>query len=132
MRVGARGTNYPFLTSKERDLETGLDFFLARYYSNQQGRFTSPDDFKGGPEELFGEVDPHDPLFYADIAEPQSLNKYHYCLNNPLRYIDPDGHQTTTADRIRNAAAAIGRTVVATGNGAINAWGQWITHRGRS
>ena len=52
------------------------------------------------------------------------MNKYHYGLNNPLRYIDPDGHQTTTADRIKNAAATVGRTIVATANGAINAWGQ--------
>lgn len=99
--------NYPFLTQKERDNETGLDYFLARYYSSTQGRFTSPDEFKGGPEELFEDVDPHDPLFYADVAEPQSLNKYHYALNNPLRYIDPDGHQTTTADRVKQAAATV-------------------------
>lgn len=92
-------------TSKERDKETGLDYFLARYYSSTQGRFTNPDEFKGGPEELFGDVDPHDPLFYAEIAEPQSLNKYQYCLNNPLRYIDPDGHQTAVADTLKVAVA---------------------------
>jgi hypothetical protein len=74
--------------------------------------FTSPDEFKGGPEELFGEVDPHDPLFYAEIAEPQSLNKYHYALNNPLRYIDPDGHQTTTADKILQGVKAVVRAGV--------------------
>jgi RHS repeat-associated protein len=38
---------------KERDIETGLDYFLARYYSSTLGRFTSPDEFTGGPDELF-------------------------------------------------------------------------------
>jgi len=108
-------------TLKERDNETGLDYFLARYYSSTQGRFTSADEFKGGPEELFEDVDPHDPLFYADVAEPQSLNKYHYCLNNPLRYIDPDGHQTTVADRLRNAASSAAGVLQRTINGASSA-----------
>jgi RHS repeat-associated protein len=36
---------YPFLTQKERDIETGLDYFGARYYASTQGRFTSVDDF---------------------------------------------------------------------------------------
>ena len=98
-------------TQKERDAETGLDYFLARYYSPSMGRFTSPDEFKGGPEELFEEVDPHDPLFYADTGAPQSLNKYHYCLNNPLRYVDPDGHQETTSDRLKSAAKETVKTV---------------------
>ena len=60
-------------TSKERDNETGLDYFGARYYSGAQGRFTSPDPV--GP----------DPL------NPQTLNRYRYAMNNPLRYIDPTG-----------------------------------------
>jgi RHS repeat-associated protein len=90
-------------TSKERDTETGLDYFLARYHSSIQGRFTSPDEFAGGPTELFIAVTPHNPTFYADLAEPQSLNKYQYCLGNPLRYVDFDGHQTATADDILNA-----------------------------
>ncbi len=90
-------------TQKERDNETGLDYFLARYYSSTQGRFTSPDEFSGGPTELFEDVDPHDPLFYADILNPQSLNKYQYCLSNPLRYVDPDGHQEVVSDTLRQA-----------------------------
>jgi RHS repeat-associated protein len=40
-------------TLKERDNETNLDYFLARYYSSTQGRFTSPDQFSGGPDALY-------------------------------------------------------------------------------
>jgi RHS repeat-associated protein len=80
--------------SKERDNETGLDYFLARYYSSAQGRFISPDEFTGGPDELFVFADAAsaNPTFYADLTNPQSLNKYQYTYNNPLRYTDPDGH----------------------------------------
>jgi RHS repeat-associated protein len=60
-------------TSKERDNETGLDYFGARYYSSMQGRFTGVDI--AGP----------------NLSNPQSLNKYTYTLNNPLRYIDRNG-----------------------------------------
>jgi RHS repeat-associated protein len=68
-------TNYPFLTSKERDNETGLDYFGARYYASTQGRFTSAD-----------------PLISSGAVEsPQSWNRYTYVLNNPLRFIDPNG-----------------------------------------
>ncbi len=62
-------------TQKERDNETGLDYFGARYYSSTQGRFTS-----------------FDPLIAsARSAEPQSWNRYTYCINNPLVLVDPDG-----------------------------------------
>jgi RHS repeat-associated protein len=91
--AGASG-NYTFLTRKERDNETGLDYFRARYYSSTQGRFTSPDEFTGGPDELYDFADyaSENPTFYADLGNPQSLNKYQYSYNNPLRYVDPDGH----------------------------------------
>ncbi len=61
-------------TQKERDSETGLDYFLARYYSSAQGRFTSPDSFSG------------------NRYDPQTLNRYAYVSNNPVRFIDTTGH----------------------------------------
>lgn len=63
-------------TGKERDAETGLDFFGARYFSGPHGRFTSPDPKIGSRRHL---------------RNPQKWNKYAYVLNNPLKYVDPDG-----------------------------------------
>jgi RHS repeat-associated protein len=68
-------------TGKERDAETGLDYFGARYYGSALGRFTSP-DWSEKPE----------PVPYADLSNPQSLNQYAYVLNNPLAHPDEDGH----------------------------------------
>jgi RHS repeat-associated protein len=64
------------LTSKERDAESGLDYFGARYYSSAQGRFTSPDEFKGGFLDAFSGQAAFQPgpLPYADISDPQTLN----------------------------------------------------------
>jgi len=68
-------------TQKERDNETGLDYFGARYYASTQGRFTSADPMSGEPR------------------HPQSWNRYAYVLNNPLKLVDPDGLRW--AQRIR-------------------------------
>jgi RHS repeat-associated protein len=97
MGYGTGGTNDGIrkkFTGYERDDETGMDFAQARYYSSRQGRFTSPDEFTGGPDELFdfADIASENPTFYADLTEPQSLNKYQYCYNNPLSNVDPDGH----------------------------------------
>jgi RHS repeat-associated protein len=62
-------------TSQERDGETGLDFFQARYFSAALGRFNSPDPGNAG----------------ASLFNPQSWNAYTYVRNNPLVLIDPTG-----------------------------------------
>jgi RHS repeat-associated protein len=99
-------------TQKERDGESGLDYFLARYYSSAQGRFTNPDEFSGGPDEFYDFADKStvNPTFYADLTDPQSLNKYQYSYNNPLLYVDPDGHQGVR-EFFRDAARAGGEFV---------------------
>jgi RHS repeat-associated protein len=95
----ADGLTHKF-TKKERDIETGgsatqgMDYFGARYFSGTQGRFTSPDESKGGTmEPLTGnDAGINTALPYADSSDPQTLNKYAYVRNNPLRYADPTGH----------------------------------------
>jgi RHS repeat-associated protein len=92
-RAGGRaGSNYPFLTLKERDIETGLDYFGARYYASMQGRFTGADPYDTNIERQETE-DPKEAtaLFTAYIGQPQHWNHYSYALNNPLKYVDPDG-----------------------------------------
>jgi RHS repeat-associated protein len=74
-------------TGKERDTESGLDHFGARYYASAMGRMLSPDPFlplNQKPEQ-----------FQAWIANPQHWNKYAYVLNNPLKYTDPTGMTET-------------------------------------
>jgi RHS repeat-associated protein len=74
-------------TGKERGdagSENSLDYFIARYYSGAQGRFTSPD-----------------PVFMTKqrIVDPQRWNLYPYVRNNPLMYVDPDGGELRIAIR---------------------------------
>jgi RHS repeat-associated protein len=68
------GNNYKF-TGKERDTETGCDYFGARYYCNPIGRFLTPDK----------------PFADQHPANPQSWNLYTYTRNNPLKFIDDTG-----------------------------------------
>jgi RHS repeat-associated protein len=80
-------------TGLERDAESSLDQALFRMYASQYHRWLTPDEFRGGPVSAYGPPDPTPPgpLAYADILNPQSLNKYQYAYNNPLRYVDPTG-----------------------------------------
>jgi RHS repeat-associated protein len=66
--------NYKF-TGKERDPESSLDYFGARFFASTLGRFQSPD-----------------PLLNSGRPwNPQTWNRYAYTLNNPLNFIDPMG-----------------------------------------
>lgn len=79
------------ITSKERDSETGLDYFGARYYSGAEGRFISADPFI--PQLECGNAG----CFANYLESPQNWNRYAYTRNNPLIYIDPDGEKTELA-----------------------------------
>jgi RHS repeat-associated protein len=68
-------------TGKERDSESGLDNFGARYNSSQYGRFMTP-DWSGKPQGVP----------YAQLDDPQSLDLYAYVENNPIGRADADGH----------------------------------------
>jgi RHS repeat-associated protein len=85
-------------TGKERDAESGLDYFGARYYSSNMGRFLSP-DWSSKPEDVP----------YVDLQNPQSLNLYTYVKNNPLSKTDPDGH--CCWDEFTGAVAGVLNTV---------------------
>jgi RHS repeat-associated protein len=74
------GINQKF-TAKERDAESELDYFGARFLSSELGRFLSVD-----PTRLS-----------VSLTNPQSWNLYSYALNNPVVYNDPNGKWTTRA-----------------------------------
>jgi RHS repeat-associated protein len=98
-RSGSCWTDLPEtlrFTGKERDAETGLDYFGARYFSGGQGRWTSPD----WSEKVQA-------VPYAEFSDPQTLNLYGYVRNNPLDRRDADGH-VVVVDDAAIAAAAIG------------------------
>ena len=62
-------------TGKERDAESGLDYFGARHYASSMGRWMVPDK----------------PFDDQAPSDPQSWNLYSYVRNNPLRFTDPNG-----------------------------------------
>ena len=80
-------------TGKERDSESGLDNFGARYDSSSLGRFMTP-DWAARPTAVP----------YAVFGDPQSLNLYGYVRNDPVSRADTDGHQGAEADAIITGA----------------------------
>ena len=91
-------------TGKERDSETNLDYFGARYFSGAQGRFTSPDE----------------PFVDQYPSDPQSWNLYSYVRNNPLSNIDLDGRDCITSSNQtdRSVTVSVASGTCGSGGGA--------------
>ncbi len=71
----ARGYTPATYTGQTRDAGTGLMYYGARWYDPALGRFISPD------------------TIVPNLGDPQSLNRYSYVGNQPLKYTDPTGHE---------------------------------------
>ena len=94
-------------TGKERDAESGNDYFGARYYASNSGRFLTP-DWSAVPWNIP----------YSNLANPQSLDLYVYGANNPLRFQDLDGHYHQQCDP--DTSSVQGDAVVVRGGGCHN------------
>jgi len=93
--TGQDATEHHF-TGKERDTESGLDYFGARYYASNMGRWMSP-DWADKPEAVP----------YSDLTNPQSLNLYGYVNNNPLSKADKDGHDPNDVYKLLGGAELV-------------------------
>jgi RHS repeat-associated protein len=100
--AGGTDTTHKF-TGKERDSESNLDMFGARYYGSSLGRFMTPDWSAKATA-----------VPYADFGDPQSLNLYSYVKNNPLSLTDPDGHCC------EGEASFLGQELVGVGKELVN------------
>ncbi|HET8891879.1 MAG TPA: RHS repeat-associated core domain-containing protein [Candidatus Angelobacter sp.] len=107
--VANDSNDYKF-TGKKRDIETGLDYFGARYYSNGLGRWVSA-DWSATPV----------PVPYADLYDPQSLNLYGFVGGNPASKADPDGHCCTLGEVV-DFVGGVSQGIVASASfGAVGA-----------
>jgi RHS repeat-associated protein len=90
---GGNGSTHKF-TGKERDAETGLDYFGARYYGNWLGRFLSADPihFQAGM-----------------LRDPQRFNLYCYARGNPGLYVDPTGETIALSQNKKDREAELAR-----------------------
>jgi RHS repeat-associated protein len=76
LNAESTGTTNRRFTTYDRDAVTGLDYAVNRHYDPQQGRFT--------------QVDPIG-MRSTNLGNPQSLNLYAYCENDPINSTDPTG-----------------------------------------
>ena len=92
--------NEQHFTGKTHDAESGLDYFGARYYAENDARFLTPDPSG---------------LYYANPLDPQSLNLYGYMLDSPLDGVDQDGH--SWAQVWQKLGEALGQSTVSVSMG---------------
>jgi RHS repeat-associated protein len=76
--TSATGNTHKF-TGHVQDVATGQYYAKARYFTTNNGRWSQPEPLlKGVPAKSF-------------LGNPQKLNPYVYCLNNPIKFYDPNG-----------------------------------------
>jgi RHS repeat-associated protein len=110
---GGGGDDRKF-TGKERDEETGLDYFGARYYGSAIARFTTLDPAM---------------TFQANLVDPQRWNRYAYAKNNPLVFVDPDGRETVLLNGKHSSDNVFGHTAIAI-DGEVFSFGTNYTNGG--
>ena len=109
-------------TAKERDIETGLDYFLARYYASMQGRFTSPDPFSiiQMRQSAPNDAKTHS-AFMQFIGDPRRWNRFAYGINSPLVFTDKTGLDIMIIENGPTKGNPIGHTAIAvTGRGVFS------------
>ena len=126
--TGTASTPTPYkYTDQELDPSTGLYNYDARHYDPAIGRFISPDSL------------------IPNAFDPQQLNPYAYCRNNPLIYVDPTGHASEGRDPTGGAGdpdsigslSNIGDSISSLGDQFSEGWsetkgwfkdGSWYSH----
>lgn len=93
---GTFKTGWEAFNGKRLDDESGLLFYGGRYYDPKLGRFITADTIVQSPK-----------------GNPQTLNRYTYCNNNPTSLIDPDGHWWFIVALVIKAVVAVSTTTVA-------------------
>lgn len=76
LEAESTGASNRRFTSYDRNLSTKLDHAVNRHYDSGQGRFTQVDPIGMGA---------------VSLSDPQTLNLYAYCANDPVNHTDPDG-----------------------------------------
>jgi RHS repeat-associated protein len=106
-------------TGKERDSESGLDYFINRHYGSSLGRFMQPD-----------------PIFFQAemLTDPQRFNQYAYVRNNPLALVDPKGEaiELTCSSTDANTCASTAPTATPSpaASGRSASWFLPLSERG--